>query len=320
MVRRLTVLSLAASALALPAAPASAATCEGADTSIAEASAAAARASVLCIVNAERVARGLPVLTRDAELELAAQRHTDDMVARDFFAHVAPEGTDPGDRIAAAGYDWWAYGENIAAGQRTPRQVMAGWMKSPGHCRNVLEPGFTELGVGTATAAATISPGTGTWTQAFGRPAGTQAPSDDEGPQNACSPLTVLLGLDNPAVALPDLEDLPGAGRRNGTAADGGRATGTGTGQAGADTDPTTTPLSLRLRRVARRLTISGRLPAADSTPVQITVRRAGRTVFRTTLRLRDGRYRLRLAIPRRAGRLSVEARAAGQRAKRSNR
>ena len=196
---RLPLLALPLAAALLAPGAAGAAACAGADTPLDASAFPAARAAVLCIVNAERTARGLPAVRHQDELELAAQRHSDDMVARDYFEHVAPDGSSPGDRIEAAGYDWWAYGENIAVGFRTPRAVMEGWMRSPGHCRNVLGPNFTQLGVGVATVAATIGGGVGTWTQDFGRPAGVPAPSTDTGPQDACSTATTLIGLDPPA-------------------------------------------------------------------------------------------------------------------------
>src|SRR3954468_3344294 len=112
---------------------AAAATCANADTPISNMSRTEARKAVLCIVNAERNARGLPSVRSDTRLMIAAQRHTADMVRRNYFEHVAPNGSDPGARITAAGYVWTSYGENIAAGYATPRAVMAGWMASEGH-------------------------------------------------------------------------------------------------------------------------------------------------------------------------------------------
>src|SRR3954449_8565974 len=175
---------------------ASATTCANADTSVTSLSRTDARKAVLCIVNAERNARGLPSVHSDMRLMIAAQRHTADMVRRNFFDHVAPGGSDPGHRITAAGYAWMTYGENIAAGYTTPRSVMEGWMASAGHCENILNPAFTELGVGVSAAAATLGGSTnGTWTQDFGLPRGGSARSSNTGPQHAC-PYGSLKGID----------------------------------------------------------------------------------------------------------------------------
>ncbi|MFD8030262.1 CAP domain-containing protein [Streptomyces sp. NPDC048231] len=119
---------------------------------------------VLALTNAERAAAGLPPLAADRRLTAAAQAHSADMVARDFYAHTSPEGRGPLDRAAAAGSRHRAVGENIACGQRSPTEVVIGWMNSPGHRANILKPAFTHLGVGFAGGGRA-----GTyWTQLFG--------------------------------------------------------------------------------------------------------------------------------------------------------
>jgi uncharacterized protein YkwD len=305
MARRFLLLSAAAAALTLPAAPAAAAGCAGADTELSLLSIASARSAVLCLVNEQRTSRGLNALEQDDVLQRAAQAHSVDMVLRGFFDHVNPDGDDPFDRMRAAGYEFSSAGENIAAGYETPADVMRGWMNSPGHCENVLGAGFTELGVGIDLLAATISRGTGTWTQNFGRPLRTPAPDNPEGADEDCAGGTA--GDDSVAlpVETPGTGDLPGADT-----------------PAGGEATPLTTAparLTLRLRRGARRLTIAGRLAAADGTRVRIVLRRAGRTVFRTRTTLRDGRYRVRIETPADAGRLTVVVKAAGQRATRTS-
>jgi uncharacterized protein YkwD len=70
-------------------------------------------------------------------------------------------------------------GENIATGYGTPRQVVAGWMASGGHCRNILSGQYTDVGTGVSAAPVSSYYASGTWTQDFGRPAGTQAPAGD---------------------------------------------------------------------------------------------------------------------------------------------
>ncbi|MFJ5261223.1 sigma-70 family RNA polymerase sigma factor [Streptomyces sp. NPDC088387] len=117
---------------------------------------------VLALVNAERADAGCSAVRQNSTLDVAAQRHSDDMAARDFFDHTNPDGDDPGDRITAAGYTWSTYGENIAKGQQTPAQVMQGWMDSPGHRANILNCDVEEMGLG-------VHEGSGGpwWTQVF---------------------------------------------------------------------------------------------------------------------------------------------------------
>ncbi|MCB0910647.1 MAG: IPT/TIG domain-containing protein [Propionibacteriaceae bacterium] len=102
----------------------------------------------------------------DASLAAAAAAHSADMARNDYFSHYSLNGDSPFDRILAAGYSYSYAGENIAAGYRTPASVVKAWLKSPGHCRNIMKRKYTELGVGYATGG---SYGT-YWTQDFGRP------------------------------------------------------------------------------------------------------------------------------------------------------
>ncbi|MEV6856830.1 sigma-70 family RNA polymerase sigma factor [Streptomyces microflavus] len=118
---------------------------------------------VLQIVNAERAKEGCGPVTSNDLLATAAQRHSADMASRDYFSHTSPDGTDPGDRITAAGYRWSTYGENIAKGQRTPADVMKSWMDSPGHRANILNCSFKEMGIGKQDSG-----GGPVWTQKFG--------------------------------------------------------------------------------------------------------------------------------------------------------
>ncbi|MFE0651992.1 CAP domain-containing protein [Streptomyces sp. NPDC059534] len=117
---------------------------------------------VIALVNAERAKAGCGALTANATLNKAAQGHSDDMAARDFFDHTNPDGAGPGERVTAAGYPWSTYGENIAMGQSTPEQVMESWMNSPGHRANILNCDFKEIGIGIHTSGGPY------WTQVFG--------------------------------------------------------------------------------------------------------------------------------------------------------
>jgi uncharacterized protein YkwD len=122
-----------------------------------------AEAAVLVLVNTERAKAGCKAVTNDSRLAAAARKHSADMVARDYFSHTTPDGVDFATRITEEGYRFSSAGENIAAGQRTPADVMNAWMNSPGHRANILNCGFKNLGVGIA-----LDGNRPTWTQDFG--------------------------------------------------------------------------------------------------------------------------------------------------------
>jgi len=130
-------------------------------TSSAATPASGAVARVVALVNSERSKVGCSPVTLNAKLSKAAQDHSKDMASHQNMSHTGSDGSDPGERITRAGYSWSAYGENVAYGYSTPEQVMAAWMSSPGHKRNILTCGFKEIGVGLA------QPGS-YWTQDFG--------------------------------------------------------------------------------------------------------------------------------------------------------
>lgn len=127
------------------------------------------RDEILHLVNIERGRAGLSPVTHDQTLEDLAIQYTCEMIHYDFFDHTNPvTGTQLPDRAEDFGYDYLVIGENLAAGQTSPAQVMAEWMDSDRHRDNILEPDFTELGVGVRTGGAY-----GTyWVQEFGRPVG----------------------------------------------------------------------------------------------------------------------------------------------------
>ena len=91
----------------------------------------------------------VPPLRVHRRLNRAAKAYARRMGRQAFFAHVAPDGSDPGDRIRAAGYRWTSYGENLAAGFTGAAVVVAAWLASPGHCANLMGE-FTEIGLGHA--------------------------------------------------------------------------------------------------------------------------------------------------------------------------
>jgi uncharacterized protein YkwD len=90
-------------------------------------------------------------LAWNATLGTVAQDHSRDMANKNYFDHKDSDGRTPGDRAELAGYSGQQTGENIAAGQDTVRKVVDGWLASPGHCANLMNPQFRELGAAYAT-------------------------------------------------------------------------------------------------------------------------------------------------------------------------
>jgi uncharacterized protein YkwD len=116
--------------------------------------------SVVATVNQHRAQAGRAGVTIDGRLTAAAQRQSDDMARRQTMSHSGGDGTDGGIRIRNAGYGWSTWGENVAAGQSTPAEVMSAWLNSPGHRANILNGGVVHIGV----AATTGSNGSIYWT------------------------------------------------------------------------------------------------------------------------------------------------------------
>ena len=107
-----------------------------------------------------------PALRLNPILVGTARAFSQDMGDRNFFDHTDPDGLDPFQRMEAAGYRGGAMGENIAAGYSTGAEVVAGWLSSDGHCRNMLDPDFGVIGIGYASVPG--SDYTEYWTQNFG--------------------------------------------------------------------------------------------------------------------------------------------------------
>lgn len=118
---------------------------------------------VLDLVNRERARAGLAPLAYDRRLDLASERHNSQQAATRRMAHDGIGDGTPGERIRAAGWGG-SWGENVATGQLSPAQVVAEWMASPGHRRNILDPNYKLMGVSYTTAA----DGRSYWAQSFG--------------------------------------------------------------------------------------------------------------------------------------------------------
>ena len=98
-------------------------------------------------------------LTWNDQLAKAAYDHSKDMQLNNYFSHTGLDGSSPGSRMTAEGYIWKTYGENIANGFTTEQSVMNGWLGSEGHCKNIMNAGFKEIGAGRESNY---------WTQVFG--------------------------------------------------------------------------------------------------------------------------------------------------------
>lgn len=117
---------------------------------------------VLNLVNKERTSRGLSALKLNDSLSNVATTKSQDMIDKNYFDHTSPTYGSPFDMMKRFGISYNAAGENIAMGQSSPQEVMNSWMNSPGHRKNILNPNFTELGVGVAKKGSTLY-----WTQMF---------------------------------------------------------------------------------------------------------------------------------------------------------
>ena len=160
-----------------------AAGCAGANDPVAHTPAPVLRAAVVCLINQQRSLHHLPPLHASPLLNRSAQGWTGAMVSTDQFTH----GTNFAARISAAGYVWRAAGENIATGFATPRGVVRGWMASTGHCQNILNPTYRNVGTGVSTRSVPgFASGGGTWTQDFALGMSQSPPSGNFGPANGC--------------------------------------------------------------------------------------------------------------------------------------
>jgi len=104
----------------------------------------------------------------NGSLAEASRQHSEDMARWNYFSHSGRDGSNPAQRVERAGYRYRATAENIAAGQMKPEEAVAGWIKSPDHCANLMNPAYTEMGAAFAVNAQSEM---GVyWTQSFGKP------------------------------------------------------------------------------------------------------------------------------------------------------
>ncbi|MDO5692035.1 MAG: CAP domain-containing protein [Pseudomonadota bacterium] len=108
-----------------------------------------------------------PPLVWNQVLAQIAQAHSQDMATHDYFSHTGRDGSRPSQRAQAAGYNSTYIGENISAGRATMQAAMDGWLASPGHCANIMNPAYKDYGIGAGSSRTSRY---GTYhTQVFGR-------------------------------------------------------------------------------------------------------------------------------------------------------
>jgi uncharacterized protein YkwD len=109
-----------------------------------------------------------PPLKLVAKLNEAARGHAEDMAKHNMLSHSGTDGSTPAVRVTRAGYAWRVVGENVASGPTTADEVMEGWLASPHHCENLMDPRYTDLGI-----AYTVDPKSESgvyWAQVFALP------------------------------------------------------------------------------------------------------------------------------------------------------
>jgi uncharacterized protein YkwD len=108
-----------------------------------------------------------PPVSLSGTLDTVASGHAIDMAEKNYFEHVDPAGHSPADRVRAVGYQEKLVGENIAYGPKSVDEVVQGWLDSPGHCENIMDPRFAEMGI--ALAPGHVKRGL-YWVQVFAEP------------------------------------------------------------------------------------------------------------------------------------------------------
>lgn len=274
-VRRIALLCGAVACLGgLTAAPAGAdarSDCPGADAAYSSANLAALRTTVICLTNRERVARGMPALAEESHLTAAAQGHSEDMAENNYFDHTDLTGGKPWDRAAAAGYGSGWIGENIAAGYGSPFAVMTGWMKSSGHCANILISRYVDIGIGVARNSGSKY---GTyWTMVLG------------GNNPAAPKVTVTCPYSELYAAPVPVAEAP------------------------ADAGAKTATVTLVKRRGGGKFKVKGKVtPAAKGTRVKLTVKRGKKSRTYTVKTNAAGNFTKTVRAPSGAGKVRVLA------------
>ena len=126
---------------------------------------------MLDLHNKKRASMGMSKLCVHPALQRAAEKHSRDMIDKDYFSHTSRDGTTFAQRIKREGYAYRIAGENIAWGSGSlgsPDSIFKSWMNSPGHKANILNKNFKEIGVGVANGTYKSYNNAAMWTADFG--------------------------------------------------------------------------------------------------------------------------------------------------------
>lgn len=176
---------------------------------------ASVQSDVVFLINGYRAANGLGPVSSNGSLAAAASWMANDMATKNYFSHTSSDGRSPQQRMAAFGYPAYSLytGENIAAGQASAADVVAGWKASPAHNAVLLSANFNAIGVGYAYNAATAYKSY--WVADLGGPGGNVAavaPPAPVAPVAApIAPAPAPLSPDAAAVASPEISATPTA-------------------------------------------------------------------------------------------------------------
>ena len=127
---------------------------------------------LILLMNQTRTKAGLRPLKPSRILGEVARAHSREMSAGNFFSHNNPAGWGPKERLERAGFAWKAFGENIGCGLDSPEKILQTWMNSAGHRETILDPVYTEVGIGLVRGGECRT----YWTALFARPRGWGGP------------------------------------------------------------------------------------------------------------------------------------------------
>lgn len=181
---------------------------------------------LLADTNRQRLQSNSLALKANDQLDKAAQNKAQDMASRNYWSHDTPDGHPPWKFVIDQNYSYQKLGENLAAGFNDEQTTINGWMASPHHRDNLLDPGFTDVGFGVAQSPSYSSAGSGPMTvvvafygiPANGQPAitavrGDSAPASVSLAQVAVAKLPVVGLATELAVAIASLALLIWIGR-----------------------------------------------------------------------------------------------------------
>jgi len=106
------------------------------------------KSKIILETNKQRTANGLKELLENNYLNNSATAKANDMFLKQYFEHISPDGVSPGDLVSKYGYEYLLTGENLILGNfENEAELVQAWMDSPGHRENILNAGYTEIGV-----------------------------------------------------------------------------------------------------------------------------------------------------------------------------